>query len=318
MPLIAIGDGGPRAAATRWLLSSVGVAVVACLGGACNKSAATRPAQGTGGASSGGADSGGAPVVSPGTGGATGQDSPGDASPPASTGGADGGEAQDGGAGSVGIAGQGGSGTGGNGGAPVQPVDAAAPDPIDQAFAATALQIAADYLSWGRVDDELRWAPYLCRIPLPAIARPSKSNDAATHGQKLYSVFAKNHDAYPAGPQDGQIVVKQSWTAELVAPALPYTFPPTSMHYDADAGDHFYGYAESNGSLYRAAEFAGLYIMFRISPTTPETDEGWVYATITADGQVTAAGRVASCMTCHEVATHERLFGVPLSPALPN
>jgi hypothetical protein len=26
---------------------------------------------------------------------------------------------------------------------------------------------------------------------------------------------------------------------------------------------------------------------------------------------VTSAGRVSSCMGCHEVATHERLFGVP-------
>jgi len=42
------------------------------------------------------------------------------------------------------------------------------------------------------------------------------------------------------------------------------------------------------------------------------------HATITPDGQVTAAGRVASCMGCHEVATHERLFGVPLSPTLGN
>jgi hypothetical protein len=31
-------------------------------------------------------------------------------------------------------------------------------------------------------------------------------------------------------------------------------------------------------------------------------------------GAVTSAGRVGSCMACHEVATHERLFGVPTSP----
>jgi hypothetical protein len=55
--------------------------------------------------------------------------------------------------------------------------------------------------------------------------------------------------------------------------------------------------------------------MFRLDPATPETDEGWVYATVSPQGQVTSAGRVASCMGCHETsATHERLFGVPLSP----
>jgi hypothetical protein len=203
----------------------------------------------------------------------------------------------------------------GSGGAPGEPADAGAP--VDEAFAAMAQQIAADYLSWGRVDDELRWAPWLCRIPLPGIVRPSESNDATTHGQKLYSVFAKNHAAYPAGPQEGQAIVKQSWTAELVT-APDAAFAPASARFDPDAGDHFYGYAQGDGGVYRAAELAGLYIMFRLDPATPDTDEGWVYATITAGGQVTAAGRVASCMGCHEVATHERLFGVPLSPTLPN
>jgi len=58
--------------------------------------------------------------------------------------------------------------------------------------------------------------------------------------------------------------------------------------------------------------------MFRLDPSTPDTDAGWVYATVTAAGQVTAAGRVASCMGCHETsATHERLYGVPLSPSYP-
>jgi hypothetical protein len=57
--------------------------------------------------------------------------------------------------------------------------------------------------------------------------------------------------------------------------------------------------------------------MFRLDPSTPDTDAGWVYATVTPDGQVTSAGRVASCMGCHETsATHERLFGVPKGPAL--
>jgi hypothetical protein len=55
--------------------------------------------------------------------------------------------------------------------------------------------------------------------------------------------------------------------------------------------------------------------MFKAAEATPDTDDGWVYATVTADGQVTAAGRVASCMSCHDTAaTHERLFGVPVAP----
>src|SRR6187455_1828837 len=45
-------------------------------------------------------------------------------------------------------------------------------------FEEQTLAIAAEYLSWGRVDDELRWAPFLCRQPLPGIAWQSASNDA--------------------------------------------------------------------------------------------------------------------------------------------
>ena len=180
------------------------------------------------------------------------------------------------------------------------------------AFKTQALAIANTYTAWGRVDDEVRWAPSLCRLPYPGIARPSESNDPTTHGQKLYSVFARNHAEYPDGPHTDQVIVKESWTAELVTDA-DAGFHPESHDAGAGATDNFYPYARSDGGVYRAAEPAGLYIMFKVTPPTPDTDEGWVYATITATGELTAAGRVSSCMGCHEVAPHERLFGVPKS-----
>lgn len=186
-------------------------------------------------------------------------------------------------------------------------------DALNPSFVAQALTIADEYVAWGRVDDELRWAPFLCRQPLPGIARPSQSNDQTTHGQKLYSVFAKNHDAYPNGPQTDQAVVKQSWIPELVS-GPDASFNPGSVRPQADAADHFYPYAEKDGGVYRAGAPAGLFIMFKLDEATPDTDEGWVYATVSTAGEVTSAGRVASCMGCHESATHERLFGVPLSP----
>ena len=186
--------------------------------------------------------------------------------------------------------------------------------PVNAAFAQRAQEIAAEYLAWGRVDDEWRWAPGLCRIPLPGVARPSQSNDTATHGNKLYSVFVKHRDAYPMGPHTDQVVVKQSWTAERVdtpdggkSPYDPEQYSPAT-----DAGDHFYPYAKGDdGTTYRAANPAGLYIMFKLDRATPDTDDGWVYATILPDGRVTAAGLVGSCQRCHEDAAHDRLFGVP-------
>ena len=186
------------------------------------------------------------------------------------------------------------------------------PAVMETAFSQRALSIAGEYQSWGRVDDEVRWAPALCRLPLPGVARMSASDDVGTHGQKLYSVFARRRDAYPAGPHEDQVVVKEAWKAERVTDPNA-RFAPQS--FDAGSGtDHFYPYAQKDGVLYRASERAGLYIMYRTAAGTPDTDNGWVYATLTADGKVTAAGRVASCIGCHEDAAHERLFGVPKAP----
>jgi hypothetical protein len=229
--------------------------------------------------------------------------------------GGSGGSGTGGASGAGGGAATGGTGGGGGGGVGGTPVDAGSDAHLNPAFVTQTLAIASDYLGWGRVDDELRWAPFLCRQPLPGITRLSESNDATTHGQKLYSVFAKFHDAYPDGPQDGQAVVKQSWTAEPVSGA-DAAFTPQSYRSPPDAGDHFYPYAKADGGVYRAAAPAGLFIMFRLDPSTADTDEGWVYATVSPAGEVTSAGQVASCMGCHEAATHERLFGVPLSPSL--
>jgi hypothetical protein len=192
------------------------------------------------------------------------------------------------------------------------PYDVKVPDPIEPAFAARARELAAQYLTWGRVDDEYHWAPGLCRIPLPGLARLSESNDPNTHGQKLYSVFVKDFAAYPMGPSADQAVVKQSWTVEKVTdPAVKYE--PEKYRENPDGGDHFYPYAMQDGVLYRADKPAGLYIMFKVDPATPGTDGGWVYATILADGQLTSAGKVRSCVACHQEAAHDRLFGVPKS-----
>ena len=50
--------------------------------------------------------------------------------------------------------------------------------------------------------------------------------------------------------------------------------------------------------------------MLKLDPSTPETDEGWVYGTLSADGQrVTAAGRVESCMDCHVDEGRDRMYG---------
>ena len=47
---------------------------------------------------------------------------------------------------------------------------------------------------------------------------------------------------------------------------------------------------KQDGHLYHARQKAGLFIMYRLDPSTPETDQGWVYGTVNRDGIVTAFG----------------------------
>lgn len=203
-------------------------------------------------------------------------------------------------------------------------------------FDARLLEVAKEYPRYGRVDDEGRWAPELCRLPRPSTARFSQSDDPATHGEKLYFLFAKDRAGYvkltekPAADADDpvkkdklQVVVKEAWKAKQVPatekpqpvyealkkvprPKLPGDDPPE----DGIRGTYL-PYAKKGDKLYKAHDKAGLYIMLQVDPKTEGTDEGWVYGTLTPDGKtVTSAGRVESCMKCHQDAPHGRLFGL--------
>jgi hypothetical protein len=193
-------------------------------------------------------------------------------------------------------------------------------------FAERLLEIARTYPKYGRVDDLYRWAPQDCRVPPPAAARFSASADTATHGQKLYSVFARQREPYANVARTispvGQAIVKESWVPEEVT-AEKEPFQPVVRTLRLDEGeqtpasgrtvrDVFLPYARKGDKVYRAARQADLFIMFKVEPETPGTDAGWVYGTVTADGKrVTSSGRVAACMRCHQEAPHDRLFGLP-------
>lgn len=206
-----------------------------------------------------------------------------------------------------------------NGRAPAVIGPAESTGEIDQRFVADVEHAFAEYKSWGRVDDELRWAPFLCRMPMPGRPTMSAAVDGA-HAHKLYSLFAKEHDAYaklstaqahPSGnanasPRPLQMIAKESYVPEVVASA-PNALGSTGP---LQEGDHFHPYAKgADGKTYRASQLAGVYFMIEKAEGTPGTDEGFIYATVTPSGQVTSAGRIASCMGCHAEAKHRRLFG---------
>jgi len=174
-----------------------------------------------------------------------------------------------------------------------------------------------DYRSWGRVDDELRWAPWLCRMPLASAARQSATEPGTPHGQKLFFVYARDRNAYlrttttRARAALGQVVVKESFHPLEVATQDPTVHPdaPSGPGEHGAAGSAFpYRPLERDGHRFGTGTFAGLYVLAKTGGRG--TDHGWQYGTLAPDGTITAQGQVASCMGCHDDAPHDRLFGL--------
>lgn len=189
------------------------------------------------------------------------------------------------------------------------------------------LEIAKSYKKLGPVDFQGRFGPEDCRAPTPAPARLSDSKDGETHGRQLYYLFAKDRYGYLAlgnapakrleirGVREedskalpeklrtlAQFVVKESWVPEEV-PEIDRRAVRPFQSTDP--------YATRDGKTYKTGKQGDLFIMLKLDPKTPATDNGWVYGTVTADGKkVTSAGRVESCMSCHKEAKHDRLFGL--------
>ncbi len=191
----------------------------------------------------------------------------------------------------------------------------------DKQFHKQLLEIAKDYQKWGRLDDETHWAPQMCRAPLYREALPSRSKDTDTHGQKLYSLFAKDPRSYvklfpkvswnrynypkPTIPENGvgQVVVKESWIPREATAKEAEQAKKGLLRGSAPI-------AWKDEKAYLAEKQADLFVMFKLDPKTPGTDAGWVYGTVTPDGKtVTSAGMVESCIKCHRDAKQDRLFG---------
>jgi hypothetical protein len=177
------------------------------------------------------------------------------------------------------------------------------------------LDAAARYAKeYTRVSDRSRWAPEMC-VPPADRAFISGSEDAATHGGKLYLLFTNEPDWYlslapppevPAQQPDasatkepppvGATVVKESWTA---------------IELDADE-KHDGPVAEKEGKTYRRGQRRELFVMRYSGADAPNTDAGWTYAVVSPDGsRVVESGAIASCVECHARAPHGRMFGLP-------
>jgi len=201
---------------------------------------------------------------------------------------------------------------------------------------AALLEIGERYEEFGRLDDEMRWAPWLCRMPDSPRARLSASTHERTHGEKLYGLFVKDPESYAGLPasdrqflengeallpgssqlldQLGQVIVKEAWLPER------YEASPERVDEEYELwGPSGLRPVVLDGGLWRAAERKGLFVMYQAPEGTPGTDAGWVYGTLTPDGrEVTAQGRLAACMQCHLEAGPGRLFGLPRDEGYPD
>src|SRR5262249_39817893 len=149
----------------------------------------------------------------------------------------------------------------------------------DQPFHKELLEIAKDYKQWGRVDDPMRLGIEDCRMPRPAHVRYSESADEATHGQKLYSLFARDRKDYVASTKEkslaGQAIVKEAWSSEIVKDMKPGEIDWSKVA--RTDGTQIYPYVTRGDKVYKATKPAGLFIMMKLDSNTPGTDDGWVY-----------------------------------------
>lgn len=182
------------------------------------------------------------------------------------------------------------------------PAPAAAPPAAPGPFDARLLDAARAYPTWPKVTSSLGWASTDCAAPTIPTLHAGTSKDDATHGQKLFHLFAQSHNAYvndykkPA--PTGQVLVKESWKPVLVPPEDQSKRSPDTV--------------VREGKLYRKGARMGLFLMLKLDAKTEGTDHGWVYGVVSGDGaQVIAAGKLSNCMGCHTNAPGDRLFGPP-------
>jgi len=166
----------------------------------------------------------------------------------------------------------------------------------------TLLAIAAAYRSWGRVDAAMPLGPAPSPPGSVHLPRPSLSRAVEGHGGKLYHLFARDPAAYrgveSGAPQAAQVLVMAAHEPSEYRPSGPGR-PPGDVVRDGER-------------LVRPGASAGLFVMLNTGPGGGEP--AWRYANLDPAGEVTAAGRLESCIRCHEQAPFGGLFGLDHAP----
>lgn len=135
--------------------------------------------------------------------------------------------------------------------------------------------------------------------------------NSSEHGRKAYFLWSnKPGEYYDIAADDlgsapvGMTLVKESWTPIEGFEGSLFGISSENIRYTTDPE------VQEWGEL-AIAEPYGLFVMHKLDPETPNTDNGWVYATTNFAGtEIIEVGMIDSCISCHESAPHDRLYGV--------
>lgn len=177
-------------------------------------------------------------------------------------------------------------------------------------------EAASRYASWGVVDNQMHWAPGLCAMPSSGVLHSSVAPADTAHGEKVFLLHAFDAMAYwkatpvksrlpeslarASDPLVARTDVRQVLVKESFAPK-PLGNGVGGRYVPAKKGDAYFGTGDP----------LGLYVMVQLAADTPDTDAGWIYATVSPTGEVTAAGSLDACRDCHAKEA-DRVFGMPL------
>ena len=170
-------------------------------------------------------------------------------------------------------------------------------------------EIAGKYLKSQLVNPGPMVAPTRCwRPPTEVLLSEAKKEQA--HGGKLFYLFAKDAESLRQKEKvkiqlAGQFLVKETWEAVPV--------PKGNNHRSSSehaSGQYLANTVMKDGFRLTTGKPKDLYIMLKQSEASDDNDAGWIYAVLSRDGQtVHKAGRIQSCIDCHEDAKHDRILG---------
>ncbi|MCY3002607.1 MAG: hypothetical protein NTV21_12465 [Planctomycetota bacterium] len=175
------------------------------------------------------------------------------------------------------------------------------PPPDERAMREQVQRIARDFPTWGELNTALRVAPTDCRMPRVVNhgSLTASFAESGPHSTKLYRLYARDPAAYrgveSGASQEGQVLVKQAFVAEPFEMSGPGDLPPDTVW--------------TPHGTFRAGEAAGLFVMQRGTGGV-SGESAWTYATVASTGEITALGRLETCIRCHRDAPYDGLFGL--------